>query len=122
MILLAFDGSTVYQIKAKANAAPKEHLWRYVDWFLENMGAERFAETGKYSDDGIGFAEMIGYLRNKHEGQINFGSNWNTTAIELLNQYEGTKDLLSARRYGSRRTSRGSVISPRVVDRQGHHR
>ena len=90
MILLAFDGSTVYQIKAKANAAPKEHLWRYVDWFLENMGAERFAETGKYSDDGIGFAEMIGYLRNKHEGQINFGSNWNTTAIELLNQYEGT--------------------------------
>jgi hypothetical protein len=90
MILLAFDGSTVYQVKANANAAPKEHLWRYVDWFLENMDVEHFAETGKHSKDEIGFAEMISYLKNKHKGQINFGTSWNIIATKLINHYEGT--------------------------------
>jgi len=89
-ITLSMDeDKTVHQIKAKGNRAPTKELWPYIDWFLENMDVEHFAETGKHSKDKIGFAEMIDYLKNKHEGQINFGSSWNSIATELLNQYEG---------------------------------
>ena len=87
MVTVEFDGSTVYQIKGKANAAPKEDLWPYIDWFLENMGADKIVEVGKHSSDGIGFAEMLEYLKQKHP-DLKWSSSWSTEANELLNQWE----------------------------------
>ena len=89
MVTVEFDGSTVYQIKGKANAAPKRDLWPYIDWFLENMGADKIAEKGSHSSDGAGFAEMLEYLQERHP-DIDQSSSWSAEAIELLNQWEST--------------------------------
>ena len=91
MVTVEFDGSTVYQIKGKANMAPKEDLWTYIDWFIENMGVERVTEFGLHSDDGGGFFEMMTYLENKHE-DVKFKESWTAEADELLNQFEPTID------------------------------
>jgi hypothetical protein len=89
-ITLSMDeDKTVHQIKAKGNRAPTKELWPYIDWFLENMDVTQVREVGQHSEDGVGFAEMLGHLKNKYEGQINFGSNWNAIATGLLDQYEG---------------------------------
>jgi len=76
----------IYQIKAKANAAPKEDMYPYIDWFIENMGVKMIEEKGSHSSDGIGFAEMLGYLKEKHP-DVKFGVAWITEATELLEQY-----------------------------------
>ena len=89
MVTLEFDGSTVYQIKGKANAAPKRDLWPYIDWFLENMGADKIVEKGSHSSDGAGFAEMLEYLQEKHP-DIDQTSSWSAEATEILNQWEGS--------------------------------
>jgi len=62
MITMDFDGSTIYQIKGKANKAPKEDFWKYIDWFIENMGVERITEFGMGSSDGEGFVRLLAYL------------------------------------------------------------
>jgi len=89
MILLAFDGSIVYQIKANANAAPKEHLWTYVDWFLENMDVDKIVEKGSHSKDAEGFDKMLEYLQEKHP-DIDQTPGWTVEATDLLNQWEGS--------------------------------
>ena len=89
MITLEFDGSTIYQIKGKANKAPKEDLWKYVDWFIENMGVDRIAEFGMGSADGEGFMRILAYLEQKHE-DVKFKESWTREADELLNQFEPT--------------------------------
>ena len=89
MITLEFDGSTVYQIKGKANTAPKRDLWPYIDWFLENMGADKIVEKGSHSSDGAAFAEMLEYLQEKHP-DIDQTPGWSAEAIEFLNQWEGS--------------------------------
>ena len=76
----------VYQIKGKANEAPKKELWPYIDWFIENAGVERVTEDGTHSSDGLGFAEMIGYLKQKHP-DVKFEDSWVTEATELLEQF-----------------------------------
>ena len=88
-ITLEFDGTTLYQIKGKANKAPKSDLWPYIDWFVENMGVERIVEAGRHSDDGLGFAEMLAYLEEKHE-DVKFKDAWALEANELLEQYESS--------------------------------
>ena len=85
------DARTVYQIKGKANEAPKPDLWPYIDWFIENAGVERIAEFGLHSSDGLGFAEMIAYLQEKHP-DVKFKESWTAEADELLNQFEATID------------------------------
>ena len=89
MITLEFDGSTVYQIKGKANTAPKRDLWPYIDWFLENMEVDKIVEKGSHSSDGAAFAEMLEYLQERHP-DIDQSSSWSAEAIELLNQWEGS--------------------------------
>ena len=89
MITMEFDGATLYQIKGKANKAPKQDLWPYIDWFIENMGVERVTEFGLGSDDGGGFFEMMTYLAEKHE-DVKFKESWTEEADELLNQFEPT--------------------------------
>jgi len=91
LITMEFDGTTLYQIKGKANKAPKEDLWTYVDWFIENMGVERITEMGMHSADGYGFIQMMEYLENKHE-DVKFKESWTAEADELLNQFEPTID------------------------------
>ena len=86
MITLEFANGVIYQIKAKANAAPKEDMYPYIDWFIENMGVEMIEEKGSHSSDGIGFAEMLGYLKEKHP-DVKFGVAWITEATELIDQY-----------------------------------
>ena len=83
MITLEFADGVVYQIKAKANKAPKEDMWPYIDWFIENMGVERVDEKGLHSSDGIGFAEMLEYLKQKHP-DVKFEDSWITKATELI--------------------------------------
>ena len=90
-ITLEFDGTTLYQIKGKANKAPKKDLWPYVDWFIENMGVERVTESGQHSSDPEGFDQMLAYLGNKHE-DVKFKESWIAEADELLNQFEPTID------------------------------
>ena len=81
----------VYQIKGKANEAPKKELWPYIDWFIENAGVERVTEVGTHSSDGLGFAEMIGYLKQKHP-DVKFEDSWVTEATDLLEQFAPSID------------------------------
>ena len=89
MVTVEFDGSTMYQIKGKANMAPKEDLWPYIDWFIENMGVDKIAEHGSHSNDVAGFNAMLDYLQEKHP-DLDQASSWSTEATELLNQWEGS--------------------------------
>jgi hypothetical protein len=91
-ITLSMDeGRTVYQIKGKGNTAPPEELWPYIDAFIENAEVKRIAEVGMHSSDGIGFAEMLQYLKQKYgkegTGQVKFDDSWVDEATELLEQY-----------------------------------
>ena len=86
MITLEFANGVIYQIKAKANKAPPQDLYPYIDWFIENMGVKMIEEKGSHSSDGIGFAEMLGYLKQKHP-DVKFGVAWITEATELIDQY-----------------------------------
>ena len=89
MVTVEFDGSTMYQIKGKANMAPKEDLWPYIDWFIENMDVDKIAEHGSHSSDAAGFDAMVDYLQEKHP-DLDQASSWSTEATELLNQWEGS--------------------------------
>ena len=92
MVTLEMDeNGTVYQIKAKANQAPKEDLWPYIDWFIENAGVERITEQGMHSSDGLGFAEMLGYLKQKHP-DVKFEDSWVEQSTEVLEQYAPSMD------------------------------
>ena len=87
MVTLEMDENrTVYQIKGKANAAPKEDLWTYIDWFIENADVERIVEQGMHSSDGLGFAEMLGYLKKRHP-DVKFDDSWVDQATELIEQF-----------------------------------
>ena len=86
MVTLEFADGVVYQVKGKANKAPTEDLWPYIDWFLENAGVEKFDEDGTHSSDSVGFIEMLEYLKQKHP-DIKFEDSWITEANELLEQY-----------------------------------
>ena len=86
MITIEFADGVIYQIKAKANAAPPQDMYPYIDWFIENMGVEMIEEKGSHSSDGLGFAEMLGYLKEKHP-DVKFGVAWITEATELIDQY-----------------------------------
>ena len=88
-ITLEFDGSTLYQIKGKGNRAPKEDLWTYVDWFIENMGVERITESGQHSADPAGFDAMLAHLAKKHP-DVKMKEAWIAEADRLLNQFEAT--------------------------------
>ena len=89
MVTVEFDGSVIYQIKGKANIAPKEDLWPYIDWFIENMDVDKIAEHGSHSSDVEGFDAMVEYLQEKHP-DLEWGSSWTAEAIELLNQWEAS--------------------------------
>ena len=89
LVTLEFDGSTVYQIKGKANEAPHKDLWPYIDWFIENMGVERILETGQHSGDHMQFDEMLEYLEEKHP-DVKFKDAWVAEATELLEQWESS--------------------------------
>ena len=90
MITLEMDDErTVYQIKGKANEAPKQDLWPYIDWFIENADVERITEEGMHSSDPSGFAEMLAYLEEKHPN-VKFKDSWVTEATELLEQFAPT--------------------------------
>ena len=92
MVTLDMDEErTVYQIKGKANEAPKEDLWPYIDWFIEYADVERITEEGMHSSDGLGFAEMIAYLKQKHPN-VKFEDSWVTEATELLEQFAPTME------------------------------
>jgi len=87
MITLEMDEDrTVYQIKGKANQAPKQDLWPYIDWFIENADVQRITEEGMHSSDAAGFAEMMEYLKQKHP-KVKFEDSWVTEATELLEQF-----------------------------------
>jgi len=90
MVTLEMDEDrTVYQIKGKANQAPKEDLWPYIDWFIENADVERITEEGMHSSDPSGFDEMIAYLEEKHPN-VKFKDSWVAEATELLEQFAPT--------------------------------
>ena len=92
MITLEMDEDrTVYQIKGKANQAPKQDLWPYIDWFIENADVQRITEEGVHSSDAPGFDEMIAYLKQKHPG-VKFEDSWVTEATELLEQFAPTME------------------------------
>jgi len=92
MVTLEMDEDrNVYQIKGKANEAPKKDLWTYIDWFIENADVERITEEGMHSSDGLGFAEMIAYLKQKHP-DVKFEDSWVTEATELLEQFAPTME------------------------------
>ena len=91
MVTLEFADGNVYQIKGKANKAPKQDLWPYIDWFIENADVKRILETGMHSDDGLGFAELREYLEEKHPN-VKFSDSWVDEATELLEQFAPTMD------------------------------
>ena len=88
-ITLEFDGDTLYQIKGKGNAAPKEDLWTYVDWFIENMGVERITETGQHSGDSPSFDRLLAHIAKTHP-DVKMRESWFAEADELLDQFEPT--------------------------------
>jgi hypothetical protein len=79
MVTIEFDGSIIYQIKGKANLEPKEDLWPYINWFIENMGVERITED-------LG-EELLDYLKEKHP-DLEWGDAWVKEATELINNHE----------------------------------
>ena len=85
-ITLEFDGTTLYQVKGKGNTAPKKDLWPYVDWFIENMGVEKFLETGQHAQISEGFDEMLEYFDEKHP-DIKLKNSWAKEATELLDEF-----------------------------------
>jgi hypothetical protein len=92
MVTLEMDEDrNVYQIKGKANKAPKQDLWPYIDWFIENADVKRILETGMHSDDGLGFAELREYLKEKHP-DVKFEDSWVDEATELLEQFAPTME------------------------------
>jgi len=92
MITLEMDEDrTVYQIKGKANQAPKQDLWPYIDWFIENADVQRITEEGMHSSDAAGFAEMMEYLKQKHP-KVKFEDSWVDEATELLEQFAPTME------------------------------
>jgi hypothetical protein len=88
-ITLEFDGETLYQIKGKGNVAPKEDLWPYVDWFIENMGVERITETGQHSGDAPSFDRLLAHIAKTHP-DVKMRESWFAEADELLDQFEPT--------------------------------
>ena len=88
-ITLEFDGDTLYQIKGKGNVAPKEDLWPYVDWFIENMGVERITETGQHSGDAASFDRLLAHIAKTHP-DVKMRESWFAEADELLDQFEPT--------------------------------
>ena len=92
MITLEMDEDrAVYQIKGKANQAPKQDLWPYIDWFIENADVQRITEEGMHSSDAAGFAEMMEYLKQKHP-DVKFEDSWVLEATELLEQFAPTME------------------------------
>ena len=91
MVTVEFADGNVYQIKGKANKAPKQDLWPYIDWFIENADVKRILETGMHSDDGLGFAELREYLKEKHP-DVKFEDSWVDEATELLEQFAPTME------------------------------
>ena len=92
MVTLEMDeDGTVYQIKGKANKAPAQDLWPYIDWFIENADVKRIVETGMHSSDGVGFAEMREYLKQKHP-DVKFEDSWVEEATEVLEQFAPTME------------------------------
>ena len=91
MVTVEFADGNVYQIKGKANKAPKQDLWTYIDWFIENADVKRILETGMHSDDGLGFAELREYLKEKHP-DVKFEDSWVDEATELLEQFAPTME------------------------------
>ena len=87
MVTLEMDeDGTVYQIKGKANKAPAQDLWPYIDWFIENADVKRILETGMHSSDGVGFAEMREYLKQKHP-EVKLEDSWVDEATETIEQF-----------------------------------
>ena len=86
MITLEFADGIVYQVKGKANKAPAEDMYPYIDWFIENMGVEQIVEDGMHSSDDAGFAKMAEYLQRKHP-DIKFEDAWISEATEVLEQF-----------------------------------
>jgi len=78
LVTLEFDGKVLYQIKGKANQPPKEDLWPYIEWFVENMGVESIKEAP---------SEMMSHLKEKYP-DLDWGDRWASHADELLDQYE----------------------------------
>jgi hypothetical protein len=78
MVTLEFDGKVLYQIKGRMNEPPKEDLWPYVDWFIENMGVEAIEEAD---------SPMMTYFQEKYP-DLKWGNRWAIEAGELLDQYE----------------------------------
>jgi len=78
MVTLEFDGKDLYQIKGKANQPPKEDLWPYIEWFIENMGVESIKEAPSL---------MMSHLKEKYPN-LDWGDRWASHADELLDQYE----------------------------------
>ena len=91
MVTVELADGNVYQIKGKGNKAPKEDLWPYIDWFIENADVKRILETGMHSDDGLNFAEMREYLKEKHP-DVKFEDSWVDEATELLEQFAPTME------------------------------
>ena len=92
MVTLEMDEDrNVYQIKGKANEAPKKDLWTYIDWFIENADVKRILETGMHSSDGVGFFELREYLKEKHP-DVKFEDSWVDEATELLEQFAPTME------------------------------
>ena len=89
-ITLEFDGTTLYQIKGKANEAPQKDLWPYVDWFIQNMGVERITEEGeRIAVFRPGYDRMLAHLEEKHP-DVKFKNAWVAEATELLEQWESS--------------------------------
>ena len=91
MVTVEFADGNIYQVKGTANKAPKKDLWPYIDWFIENADVKRILETGMHSDDGLGFAEMGEYLKEKHP-DVKFEDSWVDEATELLEQFAPTME------------------------------
>ena len=117
MITIEFADGVIYQIKAKANAAPKEDLWPYIDWFIENAGVKMIEEKGSHSSDGLGFAEMLEYLKEKHP-DVKFGVAWITEATELIDQYAPSFDSDSQTDQEVEYPSMGSLAVSFIVKHQ----
>jgi len=78
MVTLEFDGKVLYQIKGRANQPPKEDLWPYVEWFIENMGVQSIVEAP---------SPIMDHFEEKYP-ELLVGNRWASHADELLDQYE----------------------------------
>ena len=64
------DTKIIYQIKGKFNNAPDKKFYNHIAWLINALGNPKVEETGEHSNDTEGFIEMIDWLKEHTNAEM----------------------------------------------------